>query len=204
MAPFTGALFTPVGSSKLNSQERGIWNPADFCPLAYTLRQTHCPRPGIFLRHSLHISHILLSTVATDVDPVQRTDHHWMWAVSQWQYDFQTKPKDWSCQKHIQGTWPQKTNWGKEICYLKSRPGTQWRCPLVAANRWPLTTKADCLARLITLSSRFCDRDLRAHSAEVNSHMRPPHDRAQITQQSRRTSGREADCSSCRLEKRMK
>lgn len=93
MAPFTGALFTPAGSSKVNSQVRGVWNPADFRPLTYTVRQNHCPRPGIFLHHSQHVLYILLSTVATDVDLVQKTDHNLLRAVSQWQDYFKEKTK---------------------------------------------------------------------------------------------------------------
>lgn len=167
MAPFTGALFTPAGSSKVNSQERGVWNPADFHPLSpNTLSSSwNFPSPS-----PAYISHILLSTVATDADPVQMTEHHLM----QWQYDFETNPKDWSCQKHFCRTWPH-TNQTKQIearrsiCSLKSRPESRRGCPLVAANRWPLTTKTDRLTHLITVSSRFCDGDLRAHLAEVNS-----------------------------------
>lgn len=173
MAPFTGALFTPAGSSKVNSQGRGVWNPADFSPLTYAVWQTHCPRPGIFLHHSLHISHILLSTVATDVDPVQMTDRNLMRAVSQCQYYFNTKLKRGAVRSTSGGRDHKKQiEANRSICSLKSRPETRWRCPLVAANRWPLTTKKDCSTHLITVSSRFCDGDLRAHSAEVNKHQR--------------------------------
>lgn len=205
MAPFTGALFTPAGSSKVNSQEWGVWNPADFSPLTYAVRQTHCPRPGIFLHHSLHISHILLSTVATGVDPVQMTDRNLMRAVSQWQYYFNTKLKR-GAVRSTSGGRDHKKNWGKQKhLFFKIKT---WNSMEVATRGCKPLTFDDEKGLLDSSDHRFLEILRRwsesSFSRSEYAPTRPPRDCAQIAQQSRHTSGREADCSSRRLEKRMK
>lgn len=126
----------------------------------------------------------------TDVGPVQMTDHHFLGqSVSDNIISRQNQKIGAFSSTSWRRDQEKQIEVNRSICSLKSRPETLWRQPLVAANHWPLTLKKNCLTHLITISSRFCDDDLRAHLAEVHLHPRvlpvtvqKPHSKADARQ----------------------